>query len=676
MDLPLTANHLSAICIDHVLPTLTGAHVHTEPISARNGDPRVRHLATLPGRDGHVYLSFGTEIDGAMTTPADAPGAARGRAVLFQFLRQTPPEVADRAVLRPLDPAGLTLSEIAARADAAGLPVEIRRSDLADPRPGEPPVAAARLLGFTAGMELTTVADADVLWVAPLRHWAPGAYADAGPEVLSAALSTPYPIARMIFDGERGVQLGMPAALAEFVHGAALAALGRQLGTDDLPARPGQWLGGYGDLLAAMAKPDSRAFVRVDSVSGISSVFLAVHDRHGLAFLDPATGSAASFPPMPAGIELHPVDATGDDLTTWLPEAAPAPVPPVRAVNRSSRMHAVPLGDTGRTMDVIGTPNGRNARFLDETAAAAAQVDAPVIALANDRPGAAPSRRELYDLEFMLLQQQRNVLAGGATPIVVVRGDAPAAFTALLEKYDFAVVRQGRPGGGLGINLDNPWTGRNADGTLATSPSRTLTGDLLRSVGARPERVKPLAADDRVLDLVSTPLDDVAAIKAQLNSSLRGLAPQIRALGAQPDMFAAWEAILRIDGREDAALSGAAFEYLGAKAEPERKQKALSFVPSLIGREPAARGDGFADLIDLTRGPLDDGASRAVLAAVQLGIEGGSLDAIKQMIYQHSVYLPQTGRTDWIRELRGLMQRMPEHGALFEQVAVFVETCP
>ncbi|GAB7042555.1 MULTISPECIES: hypothetical protein [Catenuloplanes] len=675
MNLPLTANHLSAICIDHVLPTLTGAHVHTEPISARNGDPRVRALATLPGRDGHVYLSFGTEIDGAMTA-AGAPGAARGRAVLFQFLHQTPAEVVDRAVLRPLDPTGLTLSDVAARADASGLPVEIRRSDLADPRPGEPPVAPTRLLGFTAEMELTTVADADVLWVAPLRHWAPGAYTGAGPEVLAAALTTPYPIASMVFDGPNGVRLGMPAALAEFVHGTALAAVGRQLGTEDLPPVPGQWLGGYGDLLAAMAKPDSRALVRVDSASGISSVFMAVHDQHGLAFLDPATGSAASFPPVPAGIELHPVDATGD-LTTWLaePAAAPVPTPPVRAVNRSSRVHLVPLGDTGRAMDVIGSPSDRNARFLDEAAAAAAQVDAPVIAFANDRPGAPPSRRDLFDLEFALIQQQRNVLAGGATPIVVVRGDAPAAFSALLEKYDFAVVRQGRPGG-LGINLDNSWIGRNADGTQATAPSRTLTGDLLRSVGARPAQAKTLPVDDAVLDFVSTPLEDVAAVKGLLTSSLRGLAPQIRSLGAQPDMFAAWEAILRIDGRRDEALSGAAFDYLGATAEAERKQKALSFVPSLIEKDPAARGEGFTDLIDLTKGPLDDGASRAVLAAIQLGLEGGSLDAMKQAIYQHSVYLPETGRTDWIRELRGLMQRMPEHGALFEQVAVYVETCP
>ncbi|MFI5838868.1 hypothetical protein ACIA8K_04020 [Catenuloplanes sp. NPDC051500] len=689
MDLSLAANHLSSICIDHVLPTHTGAFVHTEPISTRNGDPRVRQLASLPGRDGHVYLSFGSEIDVAMTMPAESPGAGRGKAVLYQFLRQTPPEVTDRAVLRPLSPAGMTLGEIAARADAAGLPVEIRRSDLAEPRPGETPVAAARLLGFTATMELTTIADADVLWVAPLRHWAPGAYTGADPEVLDTVLSVPYPVARMVFDGDNGVQLGLPPALVQHLYGAPLAALGRQLGAADLPDTPAQRIGGYGDLLAALAQPGSRGFVQVETAAGISSVFLAMHGESGLAFLDPATGSAASFPPVPVRIGLHQVEGAGD-LAGWLSEIGGrqvAPVAPVatRTINRSSRMHAVPIGDGTRALDVIGGPGALKGPLLAEITTAAAEVEAPVVLIATDRPGAAPTQRQLYDLEWTLLQHQRNVQAGGAAPIVVIRGDSPQVISHLLDRYDFAVVQQpsgaqGRPGGGLRLNLENPWVGRSADGAQLSAPVRAITGDFLRSVaGNRPAQAKQVSVDETVADFLSTPLEDVPAVKSMLaehGSSLKALASQIGTLGVQKDMFAAWEAILRIDGRRDTELAGAAFGYLGAGAEPERKQKALSFVPSLIGKAPEARGEGFADLIDLTKGPLDDGASRALLSAIQLGIEGGSMEQIKHEIYQHSRYLPETGRTDWIRELRGLMQRRPEHSTLFEQVAVFVETCP
>ncbi len=325
-----------------------------------------------------MYLSFGAEIDRALATPA----AGRGQAVLFQFLRGLPAEVLDRAVLRLRDPSGLTLDEIAARADAAGLPIEIPRAEL-----GEGPMDPARLIGFTADFRLTTVAEAEILWVAPLRHWTTDAYRGADPAVLTAALSTPYPLARLIFDGVNGVSLGLPAPLVTHAHGETMAGLRRPLDARDLPAGPGRRIGGYGDLLTALAEPGTRAFVQVDG-----EVFLALHDRHGLSLLDPATGGAAVLPPTPDRIALHPVDGA-PDLAAWLHDLRTRR-PGTRPIRHSAGIRAIPLGDAGRTLDVIGTLHGR--LLTEITAAASATgVHAPVVVVATGRPTDA----QLSDLE-------------------------------------------------------------------------------------------------------------------------------------------------------------------------------------------------------------------------------------------------------------------------------------
>ena len=57
-------------------------------------------------------------------------------------------------------------------------------------------------------------------------------------------------------------------------------------------------------------------------------------------------------------------------------------------------------------------------------------------------------------------------------------------------------------------------------------------------------------------------------------------------------------------------------------------------------------------------------------------LAGAPLEEVRQEIHRHSGYLPRTGRTDLIRELQGLAASRPEHSALYEQVAVYVETCP
>ncbi|GAB7042552.1 hypothetical protein [Catenuloplanes niger] len=458
------------------------------------------------------------------------------------------------------------------------------------------------------------------------------------------------------------MHLGLPAALVTHAHGAALAALRRPLGPRDLPGTTGTTLGGYGDLLAATAEPGTRAFVTVRAAAGAQLTVLALHDRHGLSFLDPATGTAAVFPAEPAAITLFPVEGAAE-LTDWLAELRTAPV-----INHSSTVHAVPAGAHGRTIDVVGSPGALSELFRAELTAAAEGVDAPVVVVATEKQSTAPSTGQLLGLEWLLLQHR---FAGGAPPIVVIRGDTTPTVSDVLGRYGVPVVHQPRTtGGGFGLNLDNLWAGRDAAGNPVAAPVRALTPDFLRAVGATRPRAARTArpVDERLRSFLFTPLEDVPAIRSAVaahGSALRTLLPRISDLGlVQADLFAGWEAILRIEERADPVVTEAAYASLGTGS--------LAFVPSVLDKGP----DVLTDLADLTKGPLDDGARRAILGALAKGVGGAPLAEVRQEIYRHSVYLPETGRTDLIRELQGFAARAPEHSALFEQVAIYVETCP
>ncbi|WP_033343144.1 hypothetical protein [Catenuloplanes japonicus] len=198
-----------------------------------------------------------------------------------------------------------------------------------------------------------------------------------------------------------------------------------------------------------------------------------------------------------------------------------------------------------------------------------------------------------------------------------------------------------------------------------------ITGGLLRGLTAARPEPRAGRVPEQLMSYLATPLNDVAALREHA-SALREPAPEIDRLDTvRPDVFAGWKAILRITERGDEALAEAAFDYLGAGAA-----KALTIVPSLLRGDPVARDSGMTDLIDLTRGPLDDGASRAILDAIRQGVGGRPLDEIRQTIHRHSVYLPRDGRTGWIRRLREMTAQTPEHSALFAEIALFVETCP
>ncbi|MFI5838863.1 hypothetical protein ACIA8K_03995 [Catenuloplanes sp. NPDC051500] len=676
MDLPIAIRHSDAICIDHMLPTSTGAHVHTESISTRNRDPRLRRTTGLPAMERYAYLTFGKEIQDALGSGTRL-GGDRAQAVLYQFLRGVPIESADRYVVR-LDPDGLSLSDVAARADLIGLPIEVPRAGLA---PGAP-VDPHRLIGVDGGMRPAPVDGAEFLRVMPIRHRAADAYAAVPAEMLDLALRTPYPGARLVLDDD-GVRLGLPAPLARHAYADTLRTLSRPLRPADAVGAPPTEITGYGDLLAAMATPGTRAFVTVLAPSGAETTVLALHDAHGVSFLDPGTGGAALLPAAPERITFTPAAGEpGLSLADWLAEIRAArPAAAARPVNRSSAIHALPVGGTGRTVDVIGSPGALTARFHSEITAAAEGVDAPVVVIATDRQQRGPSRRQLANLEWQLFQHRQNQLAGGDPPIVVIHGEAPSGLRELLGGYDFAMVHQPRTsGGGLNLNLDNLWSARDAAGNTVSAPAPTITADLLRKAGTARPAPTPAGepADERLLSFLSTPVDDVAAIKSVLDeqgSALKSLLPQIGTLGVvQKDLFAAWEAILRIEERGDAALSGAAFGYLGAG--DARNTMSLSVVPSLLEKDSETRGGAFDDLIDLTKGPLDDGASRAILDGIRRGLAGAPDQELKQLIYQHSVYLPERGRTDWIRQLRDLAGEKPENTALFEKIALYVETCP
>ncbi|GAB7052440.1 hypothetical protein [Catenuloplanes indicus] len=673
MDLPLTVKNSEAICIDHMLPTATGAHLHTESISTRNRDTRLRTMTNLPAMDRFAYLTLGREISDALGD-STALGADRARAVLRQFLAGIPIETADRYVVR-LDPEGLSLADVVTRADRLGLPIEVPRAGL---RAG-PPVDPHRLLGVDGGMRPAPVDGAEFVRVMPSRHRAADAYADVPPEMRELALAKPYPWARMIF-GDDGVRLGLPAPLARHAYAETLRRLPRPLRPADATGAPARDLAGYGDLLAALATPGTRAFVTVTAPSGDTLTVLALHDAHGVSVLDPGTGDAALLPAAPERITLTPVEGS-PDLATWLDEIrAAGPAMAARPISRTPTVHALPIGDTGRSVDVIGAPGTLSERFRSEIAAAAEGVAAPVVVVARDRKLRGPSAGQLANLEWLLFQHRQNQLAGGDAPIVVIHGEAPPGVTGLLGGYDFAMVHQPRTSGGQSLNLDNLWSARDAAGNPVAAPVRTITSDLLRKAGAVRPPLTPAGppADERLLTFLTTPVSDVSAIRAVLDehgSALKTLLPQIGTLGTvQQDLFAAWEAILRIEQRGDTALAGRAFDYLGAGET--RHLRALAVVPSLLEKDPQTRGGALTDLIDLTRGTLDDGASRAILDAIRRGMDGAPDEELKHLIYQHSVYLPEHGRTDWIRQLRELAGQKPEQTALFEKIALYVETCP
>ncbi|MFY1672109.1 hypothetical protein ACN27G_19410 [Plantactinospora sp. WMMB334] len=714
MTIPLTPRIMDAICLDHVVPTNTGVHLQVNPQVGGDGGPLLAEANDLPGIDGITYLSLGDGMidaahelapaavhwqDGIRTAgEAGTATARRARTLLYQFLRGIPPVALERMVERPLGEHGLSLADAAARADAIGLPVYVTAADLRSDDAGErPSVNPNRILAFDREMRLVpSVEDAYIIGVVPGRHWAPDPYAGLDDEIVAEVLGHPYPPGRMVFDDGQ-VRLGLPASLTDRAHARPLREFGRPLVPDDLArtGTPVTRVGGYGELLARMAATDPGAYalVAVDGPDGATSVYLGVHDAHGVAFLDLGAGRAAVFPQDPGQIQLAQLSGDAEILTVLRDLGASRPVDPAARQRPAAppsgvRLHRQVGRDGAHAVELIGEFNSVPKRLLEQVTTAARDGELDVIVIGGGtgkqpgRPSARPGRRELLNLEMRLFQY----LGSDALPAVVATGDVDQNVLDVLDRYHVPLLRRtvgaagGGPmqGGGLSLNLDNLWEARGPQGRrVDVPPQKDVTGALLRAAtGQRPpaDLRRPPA---RLLSYLSVPLENTTALRAELTehgTALRHLRPQIEGLGVQRDVFAAHDAFLRMTERNP-DLVDAAFDYLGADAA-SRFGKILSAVPTLAAKEPEARRTAFEDMASITRGTTDDGASRAILSAIGQRIEGASPESVRKEIFRHSAYLPRSGRNDLLSTLKELVEQMPEHRAALNEVAIYVADCP
>ncbi|MDR7274217.1 hypothetical protein [Catenuloplanes atrovinosus] len=689
MTLPLTPRVMDAICLEHVIPTGTGSLIVNAAPSTLDRDALLHEALTLPAIPKYTTVSFGPGMRDALVDarpgtvtwedgiarPTGELGPEHGtvRALMYQYFRGIPGEAMDRIVERPLfgpsgEAATMSPDELGARADLMGLPVEIPADRL---RPAATTLDPHRILYFDEHGRLTTEPYARMIRVVPARHWEPDPYATASPEARAEALRDGYPTARIVPAGGR-VQLGLPPALTAHAHGDAVRGA-RQPRAEDLERLPGQvTVATYGDLLAHVAggtATHSLVEVRAPGAAA-SEVFLAVHDPSGDAFLDLGTGRAALFPPGP---ELIRVAALPGEMTVAerVLDLAAGDVT-VRPIVRPRGVTAYrTFGPSGiRAVDVLGDVPPK---ILDPIADAAEAIGQSVIVV-GPRARTGPSRRDLLRLEKMLFQHLQN---GGPAPIVLDHGEAgthQAELTAIAGRYGAPVMRRVP---GLGLDLTLKWTGAGPGDTTAVPPFTEINRETLKSVGDRQranERVKTESALASYLSMDPADTTRLRDTLAKEGSALKALREQISALPADSALFAPHAALLDMFGRQD-GLFEAALGYLDATADGAIKT--MPSVTSALDREPAARSAALEELKAVTAGTLDDGASRAILDAIKLRLEGADAKAVEQAIHTHSGYLPKEGgRADFIRQLSAWQQQMPEHAEVFSEVALYVTTCP
>ncbi|GAB7042490.1 MULTISPECIES: hypothetical protein [Catenuloplanes] len=675
MTLPLTQRVMDAICLDHIIPTDSGLHLRRDGMAALTDDPLMLAAFDVIAPDGYTYITLGkgmTEAfddlapattrvgDDGVRTPGNAGthGQRVARGLLYQFLNGHPDYALDRMVERPLGEHNLTVADAAARADAAGLPVDILATvDLGG-------VDRNRLIGFSRDLRIVPVDQAQLLRVMPARHWAPDPYAGQGKELLDGVLSTTYPSARIVFDGQGGVRIGLPPALVAHAYGEVLRRSGTPLTVADFP-KTAQLIQGYGDLLAAIAGSPmgSHTLVQVGD-----QVTLAINDARGLSFVDPGTAQATVFAADPAGpIRIAPLGGEMDLETRLLDLAADRPGVdgPRQPVRHSGAAAAYRDFGGSRTLDVIG---GVPSRFMDRVAEAAARLDQSVVVIGSERLSDAPTPAELAALDWQLFQHTNN----RGVPVVITRGTVSGELRRIVEHYRVPLLHQ-TAGTGTGFSLDNLWAG--VGGATAVPPAKEITADLLAAYAGR-RRVSTLPkAPDALSSYLATPLENADAVRTALaehGTALRELRPRIAEFGAS-GVFAAHAAFLDVLDR-DPVFADTLLTY---RAGGDDKADGLfAAVPAVAAQEPAARDAAFAEIDAITLGTLDDGASRAILKALHLHLQGADTETVKGMIYSHSTYLPRDGRTQWIRRLQDLQKQMPQHAEGLNQVALYVTTCP
>ncbi|GAB7052406.1 hypothetical protein [Catenuloplanes indicus] len=704
MTLPITPANMDAICLEHVLPTSTGNHVFNAASSSMARSDLLDEALHLPGVDKYTYVSFGLGMRDALTdaspattvwedgiprpTGALSPDKGSVRTLMYQYFRGIPAEALDRLVERPLFGKGqedvrMTLADLAARADMMGLPVEIPLHRFA---PGGQTVSPSRIVYFDAAGPVTP-GDATLIRVEPSRVWDANPFATAGPDVLAEALKGGYPGGRVVPLPGGGYRLGMAPALATFAHADLLTGT-RALTTDDLTrdgVPPLTTVGTYGDLLAHVAAAPARfSLVEIDS----SQVFLAVHDPAGDAYLDLGTGTTAVFPDTPEQIRVTtlPADvALADLLTDPTPAGAvPAPLVPPAGVTRT---HTFGPGGS-RSVDLVtggrsGTGNVPRELepLLGQLATAAEAIGQSVVVIGpqprdpwSRRDPARAEKRFLLRAGAMVFQHLRN---GEPAPIIFNYGGASAALDAMAAKLGTPVMRQSMGGG---LDFDRKWTATGPDGATVVPPFKDITRDTLKSVGDLQRATADTRVDPALGTYLSMDLSDPVALREKLRidgSALKALQPTIAALPFDAEQFRAHSKLLDLLDK-DTARFDTAVHFLAATKGGDTMT--LPDLPSVLRQAPETRAEALQDLKDVTYGPHDAGAARAVLDAVQKRLAGASDDEVKKAIYDNSVYLPEGpgGRADIIRELQVWRDRAtdPADRALFDEMAVWVTTCP
>ncbi|MFI5838800.1 hypothetical protein ACIA8K_03665 [Catenuloplanes sp. NPDC051500] len=71
-----------------------------------------------------------------------------------------------------------------------------------------------------------------------------------------------------------------------------------------------------------------------------------------------------------------------------------------------------------------------------------------------------------------------------------------------------------------------------------------------------------------------------------------------------------------------------------------------------------------------------DRIGRAVLDAVRLQLRDAGRRAVMDAIHCHPTYARAGGRAAWARRLQELKSELPQYVAAFDQIAIYVMTCP
>ncbi|WP_432990721.1 hypothetical protein [Dactylosporangium sp. CA-233914] len=659
-----------------------------------------------------VQANAASMLFGSVATPvfADAALLTPPYLLLLGLLDRQPLDALDLVqVVLPASPDPLSLPGMGQLADTLGVPVAAFRAQLTPDEltPEELgralPLAQHRVVHLDEAGQMTAAATGVTVRVMPQSSRAPKPWLGVPEEALASLAGKPYLPGRIVFS-DKGVELGLPAALVSYQYGSVLRkhGLGAKArswsgGFDDaafaaVGAKRVEDLGGYVELLYKMDQANSgkHALVAVDAPAG-PSVYLAVSgDARTVSVFDLANSAPALLPKDASRVRfaLLPDVLTVEDRldalgAAWFGTQAPSvagTVPSWAAATQAEvDLHSWrDAAGTIRTIEVIGSVGNVPAAHLAVLAEAAEVIDEPIVILDTDRPGEQPSRERLALLRRRL--EVHGFPAGGdaesagqvrTAPVVYTRTHVPPAamkseLTEVLDTYGAALVYEapGRSADGVGaglLNLGTAWTARrpggaDGDATDGAAPpvEATLTVELIRAATNMRRAPAFTSPGVPVAAFLSSPLNDPEAIVAALRrdgSALPDQHAQLAGVVERVPSFAGHHAVLSLTKpllQADATSSGS------------------------LGRMAPL-------LAELAGVRFNDNASHAILGAIGDLIEDRTThEEAKDAIWRYRRDLPQGNvRSDWIRKINALTPLLPEHHkGVMEWVAVAIMTCP